>query len=644
MAFEGQIGAGRGPSGGGGSGAGGNGGGSGRRRPESVSWRQRLLTLSHLPRLFAQVWRTSPGLLLASLLLRLARAVQAPAVLYTGKRIVDVIVALTHSATPTSALADWWAEGRLTPLAFWLGVEFGLVILFDVLGRAASVVDSTLSELHANKLTVELMTHAASLDLLHFESAEYQDKLERARRQAAGRNVLLSQLFSQAQDILTVVILVSGLALYEPWLILLLALALGPAVAGESYFNRLSYHLTHERTPERREMDYLRYTGASVEGAKEIKLFDLGGFLVARFGKLAHRLYLDNRNLAIRRASWGALFAAIGTVTYYFAYALIAWRTVRGDFSVGDLTFLAGSFMRLHSLLEQVMIGVAQLTGQTLYLDDLFSFFDIQPNIRSPAQPKPFPAPLRQGIEFENVGFRYPESDRWAMRGLNFTLKAGETLALVGENGAGKTTIVKLLTRLYDPDEGRILIDGIDLRDFELSDLRAHIGVIFQDFMRYNFTAADNIGVGRVAEMRDHLRVREAARRSLADRAIAKLPLGYEQPLGKRFTKGLDLSGGEWQKLAIARGYMRDADLLILDEPTAALDARAEAEIFERFKGLGAGKTAILISHRFSTVRMADHILVLDGGKVTEEGSHAELMAQGGHYAELFELQATGYR
>jgi ATP-binding cassette subfamily B protein len=417
-----------------------------------------------------------------------------------------------------------------------------------------------------------------------------------------------------------------------------------PAFLGEAHFNAQSYSLTYVRTPERRELDYVRQTGASVETAKEVKIFGLNAFLIERYRVLSAAIYDENRRLAARRAGWGGLLTAIGTAGYYVAYAFIAWRTLQGLFSIGDLTFLAGSFRRLRTLLENLLIGFSQVAGQALYLDDLFSFFEIEPEIVSPETPRPFPSPIRQGFTFENVGFRYPGAERWAVRRLSFTLHAGEVLALVGENGAGKTTLVKLLARLYDPDEGRILLDGHDLREYGLEELRANIGVIFQDFVRYHLTAAENIAVGRIEARDDRPRIAEAAERSLADEVIRKLPEGYDQMIGKRFRTGVDLSGGEWQKVAIARAYMRDAQLLILDEPTAALDARAEFGVFQRFKELSEGKTAVLISHRFSSVRMADRILVLVDGEIEAMGTHDELLKQSGRYAELFELQAVGYR
>jgi len=454
----------------------------------------------------------------------------------------------------------------------------------------------------------------------------------------------MSQLFGQAQDIVTVASFAAGLILYAPWLIVLLLLALVPAFLGEVHFNALSYSLDFVRTPERRELDYVRQTAASVETAKEVKIFGLNGFLIDRYRRLATDFYAANRKLAVRRATWGGAFTAIGTIGYYLAYAYIAWRTLAGEFSVGDLTFLAGSFRRLRNLLEGLLASFSTTASQALYLDDLLSFFEVQPEIFSPDSPRPFPQPIRHGFVFEDIGFIYPGADRWAVRNLSFTLHAGEVVALVGENGAGKTTLVKLLARLYDPDEGRILLDGHDLREYNLDALRGNLGVIFQDFVRYNLSAADNIAVGRIAACDDRGRIKRAAMRSQADGVIAKLSAGYDQMIGKRFRTGVELSTGEWQKIAIARAYMREAEVLILDEPTAALDARSEFEVFKRFKELSKGKTAILISHRFSSVRMADRIVVLANGTVEAAGTHDDLISQPGRYSELFELQAAGYR
>ncbi|WP_188609256.1 ABC transporter ATP-binding protein [Chelatococcus reniformis] len=616
----------------------------GQPLPTPRTLRERLGALRNLGPFLAMVWRTSPALTTASLGLRLIRAVLPVATLFIGKLIIDDIVALVQMPDRPTTLGQWLETGRLDRLGLLLAAEFAVAVAANVLGRVVSLIDSLLAERVTNASSVRLMEHAATLDLEDFEDANFQDQLERARRQTSGRMSLMALLFSQAQDLVTVASLAGGLLLYSPWLVVLLLVALLPAFLAEAHFNAQSYSLDYMRTPERRELDYVRQTAASVETAKEVKIFGLSGFLIDRYRQLAAEFYAANRRLAVRRAGWGGLFAALGSAGYYLAYAYIAWRTLTGSFSVGDLTFLSGSFLRLRALFEGLLSSLSATASQALYLNDLFSFYEMKPEILSPPDPRPFPRPIRQGFAFEDVGFRYPGAERWAVRHMSFTLDAGEVVALVGENGAGKTTLVKLIARLYDPDEGRILLDGHDLRAYDLDELRANIGVIFQDFVRYNLTAADNIAVGRIASRADRARITRAAARSQADEVIGRLAGGYDQMVGKRFRNGVELSGGEWQKIAISRAYMRDAAVLILDEPTAALDARSEFEVFRRFKELSQGRTAILISHRFSSVRMADRILVLANGQVEAAGTHDELIAQSGRYAELFELQAAGYR
>ena len=608
------------------------------------SFRERLGAMRNIPPFLKLVWETSPGIAIAQVLLRLLRALVPVTALYVGALIIDEVVRLTGLPSPGQTPQAWLDSGLLGRVILLLGLEFGLGIGSELLARAISLLDSLLGERLSTTTSVRLMEHAATLDLEDFEDSEFQDRLERARTQAAGRTGLTTQIFAQAQDLVTIGSLVAGLVVYAPWLVALLAVALVPAFLGEVYFNAQSYWLNYHRAPERRELDYVRQVAASVETAKEVKIFALHSFLIERYRTLATSFFRANRRIAIRRAAWGSLLTTFSTFAYYFAYAYIVWRTLHGDFTIGNLTFLSGSFLRLRGLLEGFLSGFSAVAGQAMYLDDLFSFFEIQPEIVSPPNARPFPTPIREGFVFEDVGFRYPGAERWAVRHLSFSLRAGEVLALVGENGAGKTTLVKLLARLYDPDEGRVLLEGHDLREYDLFELRRNVGVIFQDFVRFHLSAADNIAVGRIDAREDRERIERAARASLANEVVAKLPQGYEQLIGRRFKTGVDLSGGEWQKIAIARAYMRDAQVLILDEPTAALDARAEFEVFQRFKELSKGKTAVLISHRFSSVRMADRIVVLGEGRVEATGTHAELMAQGGRYKELFELQAAGYR
>lgn len=597
------------------------------------SFKERVTALRNLPRMFRLIWLTSPSMTIGNVLLRVVSAAVPLAMLYVGKLIIDEIVHLLQTK-----------GGDLTFLWWLVALEFGIAIVSDLLARGIALLDGLLGDLFTNKTSIRLINHATLLDLDHFEDSAFYDKLERARQQTTRRMILMGQALSQLQDGITMIFLAGGLVAFNPWLILLLVVTLLPAFLGEAHFNSRSYSLMRNWTPERRQLDYLRWTGASDVTAKEVKIFGLSNFLSEEYRTLSTEYYKVNRDLSVKRAFWGSFLAAIGTVGYYAAYVIIALRTVQGYLSIGDLTFLTGSFSRLRSLMQGMLTRFTKLAEGALFLSDLFDFFALMPRISSPEKPRPFPKPIRQGFTFDDVGFKYINSDEWAIRHLSFELQAGEKLALVGENGAGKTTLVKLLARLYDPAEGRILLDGHDIREYDLRDLRREVGVIFQDFVRYHFTAGDNIAVGQMEARKDRNRISHAAKKSLASQVIENLPGGYEQILGKRFATGVDLSGGEWQKIALARAYLRNAQLLILDEPTAALDARAEHQVFQRFTELTRGKTAVLISHRFSTVRMADRILVLDNGEILEIGTHEELLAKNGRYAELFNLQAEGYR
>jgi len=428
------------------------------------------------------------------------------------------------------------------------------------------------------------------------------------------------------------------------WFLALLIAVLLSVFWGETHFAVLAYSLLYRWTPERRELDYLRLLGASAASAKEVKIFGLEKFFTSRAARLFERFYEENKGLATRRAVTGWLLNLLPTAGYYGAYAVILWRTVEGSLSVGDLTFLTGAFLRSRNNMESLFNNLTNISEQALYITDLFDFLDTKPAIASQPGALIAPRPIHSGFEFRNVGFAYPGASEAVLRNISFRLEANQKIALIGENGAGKTTLVKLLARLYDPSGGAILLDGVDLRDYGVEDLRQEIGVIFQDYVRYDMLARENIGLGKVQMLGDESRIRRAAEKSLASELIRKFENGYQQMLGRRFEGGVELSAGQWQKIALARAYMRDAQVLILDEPTSSLDARAEYEVFLRFAGLTKEKMAVLISHRFSTVRMADRILVLDSGHIIEQGSHDDLRRRGGRYAELFELQAAGYR
>jgi len=555
------------------------------------------------------------------------------ALLWVTKLIIDNIVQVLSTHQPVPA--------RLWHL---VAIEFGLAVLASVLSRTIDYLDALLADNYTRHVSIRVMKHAADLDLITYEDPIFYDRLERARVQATDRLGMIQSMGRLVQQVVITVSLSVSIVVFSPWLLLLLIAGVVPAFLGESHFAFLSYAKNFRQTPIRRQLDYLRVLGGSKEAAKELKLFGLKDFLVGRFAQLSNQVYSEDVALARRRLVAGALLSVIGAAGYYGAYVLVIWRTVTGMLSIGTLTFLAGAILQASSNIQQIFSTLSSIADQALFLTDLIAFLHMEPTIRSKPNALPAPRPIRRGFEFRNVSFAYPGGAHLILNNFDFHLRPSERVALIGENGQGKTTIVKLLTRLYDPLEGQILLDGIDLREYSLESLYREIGVIFQDFMRYEMTASENIGVGRIDEVNNLPLLQLSAEKSLADEVIARLPYGYGQMLGRRFEGGVDLSGGEWQKVALARAYLRDAQVLILDEPTAALDARSEYEVFQRFAELTRGKTALFISHRFSTVRMADRIVVIEGGRVAEDGKHDELTHLGGRYAEMFEMQAASYR
>ncbi|HEX8816662.1 MAG TPA: ABC transporter ATP-binding protein [Terriglobales bacterium] len=596
-------------------------------------WRQRLSALRNVPPVLRIVWESGPAVVVFGLLLRLLTSFLPLVLLWITKLIIDTIV---HIVT---------AHGLVPERLWWLvAAEFGVALASSILARCTDFLDVLLADKYTRHVSIEVMKHAAQLDLIAYEDPVFYDRLERARVQATDRLGMIQAIGRLVQQVVTAVLMSVSIMLYSPWLMLLLIAGILPAFIGESHFAFLGYAKNFRQTPMRRQMDYLRLLGGSKEAAKELKLFGLSQFLTNRFTNLSNQIYTQDVSLARRRFVAGSFLSIIGTLGYYSAYAYVIWRAVIGVLSIGTLTFLAGAIQQASQNIQQVFSTLAGIADQALFITDLLAFFDMKPTIRSKPGALPAPRPIVRGFEFRNVSFIYPGTSRLVLDRFNFSLRPGERVALIGENGQGKTTIVKLITRLYDPTDGQILLDGVDLREYDLDDLYREIGVIFQDYMRYEMTSRENIAVGRIDAL-DHLDdLREAARKSLAEDVIARLPNYYDQMLGRRFENGVDLSGGEWQKIALARAYLREAQLLILDEPTAALDARSEYEVFQRFAELTEDKMALFVSHRFSTVRMASRIVVLENGKIVEEGSHERLTALGGRYAEMFELQAASYR
>ncbi len=597
------------------------------------AWAERLRALRNVPHVLRILWQAGKSIVTWGLILRV---IQPAVTLGIGIVAAQIVYGVTRTIEHQPQLHHFW----------WLvGGEIGLALLNGILNRLMDYTDQILADRYTNHVSVQVMEQAAKLDLTTYENPEFYDRLERARVQATDRLAMIQQMGRLLQQVIMTLIWSSVLIYRSPLMVLPLVAGVLPSFVGETHFAFLGYEKNFRQTPRKRVMDYLRQVGGSKESAKELKLFNLSEYLTNRFRDLSEGIYQENVALANRKMVWGGLLSLVSTLGYYGAYVYAIYEAVTGQYpNVAAFVLVTQAIQQASSNFQQAFSTASGIADQALFLTDLIAFFEMKPTVQSKPNALPAPRPIRRGFEFRNVSFAYPGTTRKVLKNFNFSIQPGERIALIGENGQGKTTVVKLITRLYDPTEGQILLDGIDLREYSLEDLHHEMGVIFQDFMRYEMTVKENIGVGHVEVLHTEEEIRAAAEKSLAAEVVKRLAGGYDQMLGRRFVSGVDLSGGEWQRIALARAYLRDAQLLILDEPTAALDAKSEIEVFERFAELTTGKMALLISHRFSTVRMADRIVVLEGGRLVEEGTHQQLIALGGRYAEMFEMQAASYR
>lgn len=599
---------------------------------KQTSFKDSFVAFKFIPRFLKEIWQTSKKLFIINLCCRLISAFSPVVILWIGKLIIDDIIKLiNHQETDPNTI---WK---------YVALEFGIVILTDIIGRIVSLTDGLLGDLYSNNSSVLIIQKTNELEISDLESPNFYDTLERARTQTTRRVSLMSSLLGQLESLVSIITLIAGLVYFAPLLIIILLLSIIPSFINEVKYSSQNYSLTRSWTSERRELDYLRYVGANDKTAKEIKLFGLADFIASRFKNLSDQYYDLNKTLSVKRSAFGALFNIFGILSYYAAYVFIIYRVISGAITIGELTFLSGSFSRLRGSLQGFFLGFTRISENALYLKDYFEFIDF--TVQKPTEKLlSVPEKIIKGFRFQDVCFTYQGSDQEILTDINFEIEAGEKMAFVGENGAGKTTLIKLLLRFYEPTSGVIYLDDIDVRRFDKEAYQKMFGVIFQDFFKYEFTIKENIAVGKIEEIENIQRIKKAADLSLASEVVDEMKMGLDQQLGKRFAKGQELSGGQWQKIALARAYMKDAEVLILDEPTAALDARAEFEVFKRFIDLTKGKCSVIISHRFSTVRMADRILVLKHGKVLETGTHEELMKNKNLYSELFSLQAAGYQ
>lgn len=612
---------------------------NGHRISQEISnrWSKFVDSLTNIKRAFALVIDAHKPSAAAMAFSSIVGALIPPAQAWLGKLIVDGVVRSIDSGIG--------AEAGLRSVLPFLAAELALFLL-----QAGNAQLRTLAEhiLHSRinlSINSRIIKKALELDLVYFENPEFYDKLQNARREADFRSLrIVNNGFMLVQNAITLVSFAALLVRFSPWLAALLFLATLPAFIAQNKFAELHFRVLSWRAPESRKLNYLEYLLTDFESVKEVKLFGLGEPLLGRYANLFWKFLQEDQSIATRRSLYSLGWGLFATLSYYAAYAWIVWQAVGGAITLGDMTLYLGIARSSQSKFEALLNSLTSLYENGLFMSNLFAFLALAPKMQNKAEPVPFSGPISRGIEFRNVSFQYEGSQEWALKNVNLTIRPGEKVALVGLNGAGKTTLIKLLTRLYDPTEGQILLDGIDLRDIDIRELHKKIGVIFQDFVRYHMSASENVGFGQIDALTDQLRIERSARKSGAHEIIQGMPEGYETILGRWFNNGRDLSGGEWQKIALARAFMRDCEVLVLDEPTAALDAENELRVFQQFRELAEDKMAVLISHRFSTVRMADRIFVIEKGRIVEEGTHEELLLFGGRYARLFTLQAESYK
>jgi len=602
----------------------------------SQHWQKVRNALVHTPQALRLVWQANRVATVGLGFLTIGGALLPATQAWVGKLIVDGVVASIQKGNDPD---------QVRTVFYYLILELILFLLSTGINHSRRLIQQLIQLQLANQIRSEIIRKALTLDLAFFEHPDFYDRLQNARREGGYKPVeLINDTFQIVQSMITLISFAALMLRFSPWLVLILLATSIPAFIAETRFSEQGFRLLTRRAPETRQINYLSRLLTEDTAAKEIKLFNLGSTLLKRYKTLFDKFFQEDKSLAVRRALVGFSLGLVATLGFYGSYAWIVWRTVQGMISLGDMTLYLSIFRQGQSTFQSILAGIGNIYENNLFMAHYFEFLELKPQMQIAEPPKKLTASLTRGIEFRGVGFRYPESDEWVLRGIDLKILPGEKIALVGHNGAGKTTLVKLLSRLYDPTEGAILIDGTDIRELDPLDLRQKIGVIFQDFVRYHLPVSENIGFGQI-EAADRMdKIIDSARKSGADAMIGNLPQGYQTMLGRWFHGGHELSLGQWQRVALARAFMRDAEILVLDEPTASLDAQTEYEIFQHFKELTDGKMAILISHRFSTVRMADRIVVIERGRVAENGSHEELLRREGIYARLFSMQAEGYR